>query len=180
MGSEMCIRDRKDMVKQFTKNFAPDVDKVMQSRSEHKVGERLLGEEPATGKPVSVKIGRFGPVVQIGSADDEEKPRFAQMPKDKSIETITLDEALELFKLPRHIGEFEGSEVTIGTGRFGPYVLHNKKYVSLPKGENPLTVTLGTAVALIETKRLQEKERHIKQFEPVSYTHLTLPTNREV
>ena len=69
------------------------------------------------------------------------------------------------FKLPRHIGEFEGSEVTIGTGRFGPYVLHNKKYVSLPKGENPLTVTLGTAVALIETKRLQEKERHIKQFE---------------
>ena len=87
------------------------------------------------------------------------------MPKDKSIETITLDEALELFKLPRHIGEFEGSEVTIGTGRFGPYVLHNKKYVSLPKGENPLTVTLGTAVALIETKRLQEKERHIKQFE---------------
>lgn len=155
----------KDMVKQFTKDFDPDVDKVMQSRSEHKVGERLLGEEPATGKPVSVKIGRFGPVVQIGSADDEEKPRFAQMPKDKSIETITLDEALELFKLPRHIGEFEGSEVTIGTGRFGPYVLHNKKYVSLPKGENPLTVTLGTAVALIETKRLQEKERHIKQFE---------------
>ena len=89
----------KDMVKQFTKDFAPEVDKVIQSRSEHKVGERLLGEEPATGKPVSVKIGRFGPVVQIGSADDEEKPRFAQVPKDKSIETITLDEALELFKL---------------------------------------------------------------------------------
>ena len=93
----------------------------------------MLGEEPETGKPVSVKIGRFGPVVQIGAADDEEKPRFAQMKKGQSMETITLEEALELFKLPRTLGEYEGKTVTVGIGRFGPYIQHNKVYVSLPK-----------------------------------------------
>ena len=118
------------MMKVFDKSFEPTVDKVMNARSEHKAGERQLGKEPETGKPVFVKIGRFGPVVQIGSADDTEKPRFSQLPSDKSIETITLEEALELFKLPRTIGEFEGSDVVIGAGRFGPYVMHNKKYVS--------------------------------------------------
>ncbi len=155
----------KKMMVKFYKDFTPTVDNVMKSRSEHKVGERQLGEEPATGKPVFVKIGRFGPMVQIGSADDEEKPRFAQSPKDLSIETITLAEAMELFKLPRTLGTFEGKEVSIGKGRFGPYVLHDHKYVSLPKGEDPMTITLETATKLIQDKRDQEKERHIKTFE---------------
>ncbi len=154
-----------DMMKDFYKDFEPTVENTLNTRSEHKAGERCLGNDPATGRPVFVKIGRFGPVVQIGSADEEEKPRFSQLPSDKSMETITLEEALELFRLPREIGEFEGEKVIIGAGRFGPYVLHKRKYVSLPKGEDPLTVTLGTAVALIEEKRLQEKQRHIKTFE---------------
>ena len=155
----------KTMMKKFNKDFNPVVESVMKSRSEHKVGERELGKEPGTGKPVFVKIGRYGPVVQIGSANDEEKPRFAQLPKNMSMETITLEEAMELFKLPRKVGAFEGSEVTIGSGRFGPYVYHNKKYVSLPKTEDPMSVTLETAIELIEAKRKQEKERHIKAFE---------------
>ena len=153
------------MMKKFVKGFEPTVEKVMKARSEHKAGERELGTDPTSGKPVFVKIGRFGPVVQIGSADDEEKPRFAQMPKDKSIETITLDEALELFKLPRTVGDYEGTTVTIGAGRFGPYVLHAKKYVSLPKGADPMTVTLEEAIALIEEKRKEEQDRHIKVFD---------------
>jgi len=153
------------MMKVFDKSFEPTVDKVMNARSEHKAGERQLGKEPETGKPVFVKIGRFGPVVQIGSADDTEKPRFSQLPSDKSIETITLEEALELFKLPRTIGEFEGSSVVIGAGRFGPYVMHNKKYVSLPKGTDPMKVTLEEAIQLIGEKREQEQKRHIKAFD---------------
>lgn len=155
----------KDMMKKFDHKFEPIVENVVQQRSEHKAGERQLGVDPKTGKPVFVKIGRFGPVVQIGSADDEEKPRFSQLPKDKSIETITLKEALELFKLPRNLGDYDGSKVSVGVGRFGPYVLHDKKYVSLPKNEDPMTITLETAVELIEEKRKQEKERHIKTFD---------------
>ena len=152
-------------MKVFYQGFEPEVEKVMNARSEHKAGERELGVDPATGKPVFVKIGRFGPVVQIGTADDEDKPRFSQLPSDKSMETITLDEALELFKLPRTVGQFEGTDVVIGAGRFGPYVLHNKKYVSLPKDENPMTITLDAAINLIQKKRLQEAQRHLKTFE---------------
>lgn len=152
-------------MKVFYQGFEPEVEKVMNARSEHKAGERELGIDPATGKPVFVKIGRFGPVVQIGTADDEDKPRFSQLPSDKSMETITLDEALELFKLPRTVGQFEGTDVVIGAGRFGPYVLHNKKYVSLPKDENPMTITLDAAINLIQKKRLQEAQRHLKTFE---------------
>ena len=154
-----------DMMKDFDRQFEPTVDHVMNAHSEHKAGERQLGTDPVSGKPVFVKIGRFGPVVQIGSADDKEKPRFSQLPSDKSMETIQLDEALELFKLPRTIGEYEGIPVVVGAGRFGPYIQHNKKYVSLPKTENPMTVSLDTAIQLIEKKREQEKERHIKSFE---------------
>ena len=154
-----------DMMKHFDQAFEPTVDKVMNARSEHKAGERQLGIDPVSGHPVFVKIGRYGPVVQIGTADDDEKPRFAQMPADKSMETITLEEALELFKLPRTIGEYEGKTVTIGAGRFGPYVLHNKKYVSLPKNEDPMTVTLETAISLIEEKRKAEEQRHLKKFD---------------
>ena len=153
------------MMKGFDKDFEPVVDKVLNERSEHKAGERLLGNDPKTGKPVYVKICRFGPAVQIGSADDENKPQFAQMPADKSIETITLDEALELFKLPRTVGTFEGTPVVIGAGKFGPYVLHQKKYASLPKGEDPMTVTIEKAIEIIVSKRKQEEQRHIKTFE---------------
>ncbi len=153
------------MMKDFDKKFEPNVKNVMDARSEHKAGERELGIDPKSGKPVFVKIGRFGPVVQIGTADDSEKPRFSQLPSDSSMETITLDEALELFKLPRTIGQFEGTNVVIGAGRFGPYIMHNKKYVSLPKDENPLTISLETAVALINEKRQQEEQRHLKTFD---------------
>ena len=112
-----------------------------------------------------VKIGRFGPVVQIGSADDAEKPLFAQLPAEMSLENITLEEAMELFKLPRQLGKYENLPVTIGAGRFGPYVLHNKKYVSLRKGCDPMAVTLEEAVKLIEGKRKEEVQRHLKKFE---------------
>lgn len=154
-----------DMMRNFDSRFEPDVEKVINARSEHKAGERQLGNDPKTGRPVFVKIGRFGPVVQIGAADDEQKPQFAQLPTDKRMDEITLDEALELFKLPRTVGQFEGSDVVIGAGRFGPYILHNKKYTSLPKTEDPMTVTLDTAIKLIEEKRLQKAQRHIKQFD---------------
>lgn len=151
-------------MKLFYQNFEPEVEKVMNARSEHKAGERELGIDPKSGKPVFVKIGRYGPVVQIGSADDEDKPRFSQLPVGKSMETITLGEALELFKLPRTLGQFENSDVVVGAGRFGPYVLHDKKYTSIPKGEDPLTITLDAAINLIQTKRLQEAQRHLKTF----------------
>ena len=153
------------MMKDFYKKFEPTVEKTMNERSEHKAGERELGIDPKTGRPVFVKIGRFGPVVQIGTAEDSNKPQFAPLPANLSMETVALDEALELFKLPRTVGEFEGSPVVIGTGRFGPYVMHNKKFVSLPKDEDPMTITLETSVALIEQKRMQERQRHIKGFE---------------
>ena len=151
-------------MKNFDKEFEPEVDQVMNARSEHKAGERELGNDPKSGRPVFVKIGRFGPVVQIGTADDKDKPQFAQLPADKSIETITLKEALELFKLPRELGDFEGSKVSIGTGRFGPYVLHNRKYVSIPKEEDPMTITLERAIKLINEKREAEQKRHLKTF----------------
>ena len=151
-------------MKTFDKDFEPEVSKVMNARSEHKAGERELGTDPKTGKPVFVKIGRFGPVAQIGSAEDKEKPLFAQLPSNLSIETITLEEALELFKLPRELGEFEGTKVSVGTGRFGPYVQHNRKYASIPKGEDPMTITLNRAIELIQEKRETEQKRHLKSF----------------
>ena len=154
----------KDMVKQFYDGFEPIVEKTINARDEHKAGERQLGTDPKSGRPVFVKIGRFGPVVQIGSADDAEKPLFAQIPSDKSIETITLEETLELFKLPRTVGEFEGSPVVIGNGRFGPYILHDKKYTSLPKDADPMAITLDESIALIREKREQDQKRHLKVF----------------
>ena len=154
----------KDMLKNFYKDFEPTVESTLNARDKHKAGEKLLGKDPRTGRPVFVKIGRFGPVVQIGTADDNEKPQFAQLPKDKSMGSITLEEAIELFKLPRNIGEYEGDMVTIGTGRFGPYVLHNRKYTSLPKGEDPMTITIERAIELINEKRTQETKKHLKIF----------------
>ena len=153
------------MMKSFDKDFEPTVEKVMKSRAEHKAGERQIGTDPKTGRPVFVKIGRFGPVVQIGTADDNEKPRFSQLPKDKSMDSITLDEALELFRLPRTLGQYEGDDVVVGAGRFGPYIMHQKKYTSLPKEEDPLSVTLDTAIQLINDHRSQEQQRHLRKFE---------------
>ena len=154
-----------DMMRSFYKEFEPTVERTINSRDQHKAGERVLGKDPKTGKPVFVKIGRFGPVVQIGTADDREKPTFSQMPKDKSIETITLEEALELFKLPREIGEINGKPVTIGAGRFGPYVLYNRKYTSLPKGADPMTITLEEAIGLIQEKQQEDERKHMKKFD---------------
>ena len=153
------------MMHKFYKKFEPTVEKVINARAEHKAGERQIGIDPTSGKPVFVKIGRFGPVVQIGSADDKEKPRFAQLPSDKSMDSLTLEEAMELFRLPRTVGKFEGSDVSIGAGRFGPYVLHDKKYVSLPKDADPLAITLDEAVTLIQEKRQQDQQRHLKTFD---------------
>lgn len=154
----------RSLIKDFYKDFEPTVENSLEKKSEHKIGERILGEDPKTGKTVSVKIGRFGPVVQIGSAQDEEKPRFAQMKKGQSLETITLDEALDLFKLPRNLGQFEDKDVTIGTGRFGPYVKHDGKYISIPKDIDPMQITLEEATDLILKKRQTEIEKHIKKF----------------
>jgi DNA topoisomerase-1 len=153
-----------DMMHSFYKEFEPTVERTINSRDQHKAGERVLGKDPKSGKPVFVKIGRFGPVVQIGTADDNEKPTFAQMPKDKSIETITLEEALELFKLPREIGDYQGKPITIGAGRFGPYILYDRKYTSVPKGTDPMSITLDEAVDLIQEKQQEEKRKHLKTF----------------
>lgn len=152
-------------MKDFDKGFEPEVKEVLEARNQHKAGERNLGNDPKTGKPVFVKIGRFGPVVQIGSAEDKDKPQFAQLPSDKSIETITLEEALELFKLPRELGDYEGITVTVGSGRYGPYILHNRKYVSIPKEDDLLTITLDRAIELIKEKREAEEKRHLKVFD---------------
>ena len=153
------------MLRSFYKDFEPTVEDTMNARSEHKAGERLLGNDPASGKPVFVKIGRFGPVVQIGTAEDKDKPQFAQLPKEQSMDSITLEEAIELFKLPRTLGDYEGLPVIIGAGRFGPYVLHDGKYTSLPKNEDPMTITLETAIQLVEEKRQEDAQKHVKSFE---------------
>ena len=153
------------MIKKFYKDFDPLVEQTMNIRAEHKAGERELGIDPKTKRPVFVKIGRYGPIVQIGLAEDEEKPLFAQLPAEKSMSSITLEEALELFKLPRVLGKFENKNVIIGAGKFGPYIQHDKKYISMPKDEDPLTIKLDKAVELIMQKREQDANRHLQQFE---------------
>ena len=154
-----------ELIRNFYEEFDPQVEKTLSEKSEHKVGERELGTDPASGKPVSVKIGRFGPMVQIGSAGEEEKPRFATLPAQLSISTITLEEALDLFKLPRTLGNFEEKPVVVNTGRFGPYVQHNRKFVSIPKGEDPMDISYERAVELIQAKREAEEKSHLKSFE---------------
>ena len=153
------------MMDAFYQDFHPLVEKTSNTKTEHKVGERILGEDPVSGKPVSVKIGRYGPIIQIGSVEDEEKPKFAQLPKGMALETITLEEALECFKLPRTLGDFEEKTVTVGVGRFGPYVRHNNAFVSIPKGTDPMSVTLEDAIALILSKREAAENKVIKTFE---------------
>jgi DNA topoisomerase-1 len=148
----------------FYKTFHPTVEKTVNMRTEHKTGERILGVDPKTGRQVSVKIGRYGALAQIGTADEEEKPLFAPLQKSQSIETITLEEALKLFELPRNLGEFRGKEMVVGIGRFGPYIRYDNKFVSLPKDADPLEITAEEAVALIEAKEKEEKEKIIKTF----------------
>lgn len=153
------------MMGTFYKGFHPLVDKTLHSKTEHKVGERILGTDPASGKSVSVKIGRFGPVIQIGTAEDEDKPRFAQLTKGQSLETISLEEALEAFKLPRTLGDYEGHTVTVGVGRFGPYVRCDKLFVSIPKDTDPMDITLEQAIELIKNKMEAQEKKFIKVFE---------------
>ncbi len=145
--------------------FHPEVTKANDMRLEHKVGERTLGSDPATGRRVSVKIGRFGPVVQIGDSSDADKPQFAALAKGQSVFDITLEEALKLFELPRVLGKFEDKDVTVAVGRFGPYVRYDGKFVSIPKDMAPLSVTLEDAVSLIEAKRVAEAQRVVKSFD---------------
>lgn len=150
---------------EFYKLFHPEVDKALSIKLEHKVGERILGVDPASGQQVSVKIGRFGPLVQIGTGDDDEKPRFASLLKGQSVSTITLDEALKLFDFPRNIGEFEGDEVVVAIGRFGPYVRHQGKFVSIPKDIAPAALSLEEAIKLIVDKRQAEEKKIVKTFD---------------
>lgn len=154
-----------EMIDQFYHPFHEKIDSATKSKEKSK-GERILGNDPETGKVVSVKIGRYGPIVQIGETGDEEKPRFASLLKGHHLETITLEEALTLFSLPRSLGDYENKEVTVGVGRFGPYVKHNNKFVSLKKGvDDPFTIDLPRAIELIEEKRLQERNKKIKSFD---------------
>ena len=139
-----------DEIDHFYKLFHPVVESALALRLEHKVGERVLGTDPKSGRPVSVKIGRFGPLVQIGTPEDTEKPLFASLLKGQSMSTITLEEALKLFDLPRTLGDFEGKTVVVGIGRFGPYIRHDGKYVSLPKEFTPQGVSLEDAIMLIQ------------------------------
>ena len=149
----------------FYKDFSPLIDKTMNEKQERKVGERVLGIDPQSGRQVSVKIGRFGPVVQIGTASETEKPRFAQLQKGQSIDSITLDEALNLFALPRTLGEWEGVPVVVNVGRFGPYIQVGKEFVSLPATLDPLSVSLDDAIELVQQKRQYEQKRQIKTFD---------------
>ena len=153
-----------DEIRLFYNDFHPDVENAKNMRLEHRVGERQLGVDPKTGQPVSVKIGRFGPLVQIGTGDGDQKPRFASLLKGQSMSEITLDEALRLFDFPRVIGEYEGKDLTVGIGRFGPYVRHDGKYVSIPKTMEPAAVTADEAIELIRSKRDAEAKKVVKTF----------------
>lgn len=152
------------VIADFYASFHPAVEQAA-AWSKQKVGERILGTDPATGKPVSVRIGRFGPIVQIGAAEDEEKPQFASLQKGQHMDTITLEDALSLFKLPRTVGDYEGKPLTVGVGRYGPYVRYDGGYVSIPKTYDPLEIDLDTCIELIRKKLEEESNRVIRHFE---------------
>jgi len=152
------------LIKDFDKHLEPEVDAALNDQSGHRAGERILGTDPKSGLPVSVKIGRFGPMAQIGTAGEDEKPRFATLKPTQSIETITLDEALDLFKLPRELGQLDGKPVGVNAGRYGPYVVCDGLFASIPKDEDPLDITLERAVELIRQKREAEAKKVIKEF----------------
>lgn len=158
------MKEWTNMLDSFYKPFHRTVEQTT-TESERVTGERHLGEDPKTGKPLIVRMSRYGPVAQIGGGeDDEDKPQYANLRKGQMLETITLEEALELFKLPRVTGEFEGKEMKVNIGRFGPYVQHNSKFVSIPKDEDPYTITAERCIELIEAKRKADAEKLIKNF----------------
>ncbi len=151
------------VIKDFYWPFHEQVESTLKN-SEKQKGERLLGKDPKTGNNVYARIGRYGSMIQIGEAGQEEKPRFASLRKDQSLDTITLEEALELFKLPRKAGEYEGKEMVASVGRYGPYIRHDGKFYSIPKEEDPLTISADKAIALIGQKREEDRQRIIKTF----------------
>ncbi|MCH5242165.1 MAG: type I DNA topoisomerase [Muribaculaceae bacterium] len=151
-------------ISDFYDDFHPGIENINSKRTEHKVGERLLGTHPENGKPVYVKIGRFGPVVQVGDSSSDEKPAFASLRNGQSISSISMEEALKLFDLPRIIGEIDGQTVTAAVGRFGPYVKFGSMFVSIPKDMDPLTISLDEAKELILKKQETEANKHIKTF----------------
>jgi DNA topoisomerase-1 len=149
----------------FYKPFHHQVEETLE-KSDRTTGERILGDDPKTGKPLSVRIGRFGPMAQLGSSDDEEKPRYAPLTREQHIETITFEEALKLFDLPRDLGVYEDKKVVVGVGRFGPYVRHDGKFASLKKGiDDPMEIDLPRAIELIEEKKERDNKKTIKTFE---------------
>lgn len=158
------MKNWSEMIDSFYKPFYKTVETTLET-AERASGERALGDDPKTGKPVIARIGRFGPMVQLGVQDDEEKPRFASLTKGQNIDSITLEEALDLFKMPRVLGEFEEKPVKANIGRFGPYVQHLKMFVSIPKEEDVMTIELPRAIELIEAKRIADANRIIKIFE---------------
>lgn len=151
------------MIRDFYDPFHKQIEETL-GISGKVSGEKLLGTDPATGENVFVKIGRYGPMVQIGDADGEKKPRFAALKKGQSIDTISLDEALELFRLPRSLGDFENAEIIVATGRFGPYVKHNAAFYSLGKDDDPLTVTQERAIGIIKAKRELDQQKILHEF----------------
>ncbi len=154
-----------DCIDSFYKLFHPLITTTIEERSDHKAGERVLGNDPKTGNVVSVKISRYGPVVQIGTANADTKPQFAALQKGMSIATITLEEALKLFELPKELGEYEDQKVIIGVGKFGPYIRHDNKYISIPKEINPHEISLEESIQLIEEKREEDRRRVLRSFD---------------
>lgn len=155
----------KKLIEEFYKVFHPKVEAAINAKTEHRAGERVLGTDPKSGRQVSVKIGRYGPLAQIGDKDEEEKPLFSSLQKDQSIETITFEEVMKLFDLPRTVGEYEEKEMVANVGRFGPYIKHDSKFYSLPKELDPYKVEGDEAIAVIEEKRKKDKEKIIQTFE---------------
>lgn len=154
------------MMKDFYNDFHPRVQDVAEN-ADREVGERILGTDPASGKPVSVRLGKFGPMVQMGTVEDEEKPKFASLSPDQSLDSVTFEEAMELFKLPKELGEYKGEKVEVNNGRFGPYVKFGKKYVSLGKGEDPIEVSMDRALELIKEKEKADAPIYVYKELPV-------------
>lgn len=152
-----------EMIKKFYQPFHDNVEDTLE-HSERATGERVLGEDPKSGKPVIARIGRFGPMIQIGSQDDEEKPRFASLRAGQSISTITMEEAMELFSFPRILGEYEGKEIKVNIGKYGPYVQYERKFASIPAEEDPGSVTLERAIEIMQEKIKEDANRIIKTF----------------
>ncbi|WP_454245319.1 type I DNA topoisomerase [Psychroflexus sp. MBR-150] len=145
-----------EVIQEFYDKFHPNVEDVAKN-AQREVGERILGKDPKTGKPVSVRLGKFGPMVQIGSVEDEEKPKFAGLQPHQTLNSITFEEAMDLFKLPKELGEYKGEKVEANVGRYGPYIKYGKKFASIPKGEDPLEVSYDRAIEIIKAKEEAEK-----------------------